>query len=135
MGDDKRLGEELLKQNGIVPGQVSHGERDAIRRMLARDKARVRRMKWAAIISWLLLPSLFLLAYVVNALGGKAAIDTIGGGIMAVLFIATPYIAIVFTISYFFRSRSLNSRQIHAKLADIEEQLKRISRDGTNCRK
>ena len=46
---------------------------------------------------------------------------------MILTYVAGPYIAIVFTISYFLRSRSLSSRQIQAKLADIEEQLRRIS--------
>ena len=129
MTEHEKLREELLKQNGMVSGRISLAERERICQMLARDQARVRRMKWATIIAWLL-PALSLIV-VVAIIGASGASDgdTIVGGIMIILFFATPCIAIIFTVFYFIRSRSLNSRQIHAKLADIEEQLKRISQN------
>ena len=134
MTSDKTLREALLKQNGIVPGTISDEEREEVRRMLARDKARVRRMKWAAIIGWLLVLLPYLAAAAMSGLNAMgigihedAIKETIGAQVLMVFAVAMPYVAIALTISYFFRSRSLSSRQIQAQLSDIEEQLRRIS--------
>jgi hypothetical protein len=47
-------------------------------------------------------------------------------GVLAVLAFAMFWSAIVLTVSWFLRSRSLGRRQILAKLTDIEAQLARL---------
>ena len=53
--------------------------------------------------------------------------DTLWASISVIIFQALFLIAIVLTISLFIRSRTLTLRQIQTRLANIEEQLKRIS--------
>ena len=130
MSEEKRLSEELLKQNGTKPGEISHDERERIQRLIARDKARLRRTKWAAIISWLLLTFLYVLAAIIGVFGVKLRNSPIGPlEAMVIGTLVIPCIAIYFTISYFLRSRSLTSRQMLASLSSIEEMLRRMSKD------
>ncbi len=125
MSEEKRLSEELLKQNGIKPGKISHDERERIQRLIARDKARLSRTKWAAIISWLLIPLPSLVFVAVSPLGlPPGALKTIFA-YSAILFC----VAIFFTTSYFSPSRSLTLHQMLASLSNIEEMLRRMSKD------
>ena len=125
MNKEKKLGEELLKQNGLQPGTVSAQERQRLHQMIAKQRARVRRMKWATIISW----SLLAVCYVVEIL---RELDRLSGAVGEIAKDAVPLaivlfpIAILSSVSWFLRSLSLGQRQIQAKLADIEAQLERL---------
>ena len=105
MADDKKLREELLKQNGIVPGRIPLREREQIWQMIAKDKARVRRMKWAAIITWLLVPLLLIVGGIAETLGANLPLRNIGM-VEAVIVAcqAIVFVAIIFTISYFMKA-------------------------------
>jgi hypothetical protein len=54
--------------------------------------------------------------------------STLLGGIVSITFQAVFLIAVILTISLFVTSRSLTLRQIQARLAEIEEQLKKIAK-------
>jgi hypothetical protein len=126
MRDKKELRKELLSQNGMVSGRMSPVEKEELRRLLKRDQARVLRMKRATIIAWLLVPLFMLVGAGLSVIfAGPQGIGTTEAGIAAGW--AMMYIAIFFTLSYFWRSRSLGMRQIQATLRDIQEQLERIA--------
>ena len=48
--NNDRLGDELLKQDGIDPKRTSEAERKAFRGMLNQEKARTRRRSWITLI-------------------------------------------------------------------------------------
>lgn len=48
--NNDRLGDELLKQDGIDPKRISEAERKAFRGMLNQEKARTRRRSWITLI-------------------------------------------------------------------------------------
>ena len=123
---EKNLSDELLKRNGTQRGQLSDSTREDLRKLITRDKVLVRRSKWAMIISWTIIVAWLGGGRLLAALWGKDPSGMNFPGIVLVLAMAMPYIAIVCTVSYFIRSRSLTSRQIQARLANIEEQLLRI---------
>ena len=122
MADNKNLGKKLLKSNGMEFGKVSQEEKQKLKRLVARDKARVQRMKWATGIAW----GSVVICFIVGGLWERA---NPGGpvGLWVVLLRALLVIAIVFTISLLVRSRAASNRQIQSTLMQIQEQLERLS--------
>ncbi|GAH84143.1 unnamed protein product, partial [marine sediment metagenome] len=59
MTNERDLGKELLKQNGIEPGALPDDPRKELRAMIERDKKRVTRMKWATVVALSLVLLLF----------------------------------------------------------------------------
>ena len=126
MTKESNIKEQLLKQMDTA----SDADRKSIEEIFAKDEARVKRMKRATIIIWLLW-LIFLIApfAVVGILKHKAPPQgqltlAIVPMIIYLLFLT----AIVFTISFFLRSRRLNQRKIEARLSNIETLLKKMSK-------
>ena len=124
MTSEMNIKDELLKQMGPAP------DKGTTERILTRDAARVRRMKWINIVFW----SVVGAAYVGGALlelalkqeaisEGYAILMT---SLIALSNILTPF-GLIFLISYWLRSRSLTIRQIQARLAGIEQQLRELA--------
>ncbi len=134
MTDDKKIGNQLLRQNGCEPDQLSDTERKSIGFILARDKTRVKRLKWVAAISWIVaiigylasIPFVMLMRSLSPSSPWQGA-TFIYVWVMAAIFpavIVAFITAVVCTISLYFRSRSVNIREVNAHLVKIEEQLK-----------
>lgn len=118
-------------RNGLLRQMDSNAPTDSTARILARDAARVKRMKWLTIITW----SLVAVCYVVGRLvehSLKSGNGSPGQAVLMTFLLAAlaliPF-AMVFTASYYIRSRNLTVSQIQTRLAGIEEQLRRISQD------
>ncbi len=132
MAKENDIKEELLKQMDTN----SSASGDEIRQLIImKNTARVRRLKWITVVFWILVVICFTVAAIIecNVRGIESDtlyMDTLLGSISAIIFQAIFLIAIVLTISLFIRSRSLTLQQIQTRLANIEEQLKRISPDG-----
>ncbi len=124
MADNKDLGKELLKSNGMEFGKISNEERQTLQRLVATDKARVRRMKWATGIAW----GLVVIVMIVGGLWERANPGR-PVGLWVVLLRALLVIAIVFTISLLVRSRTASNRQIQSSLIRVQEQLDRLGTD------
>ena len=139
MTDERELGKELLKRNGIEPGELPENGRRELRRMVERDKKRAERMKWATVVAWSLLALLYILAGVLPRILG-----ILGVAPMFVTFAGEPHpwtvvllfpivvlfwVAVACTISFLIRSRSVSQREIQASLADIAEQLRQLVKD------
>ena len=137
MTAEERRGKELLKANGIQPDGLSAEDREALRRILRRDQARARTMKWAAYIAW---GALLLFWIGFGAVSGAFSIRTSPGPTPLYVFpIATAlfYFALYCTVSYVIRARGARNREsdvhaveIEARLARIEDALKRLSKQS-----
>ena len=126
MSDEKDLGKELLRQNGIEPGSLPEDRRKELRAMIERDKKRVTRMKWATVVSWSLVGLCFIVGFAFDwASSGKGPYAEFG----VVFGIISFYVAVACTIAWYLRSRSLGQREIQASLADIAEQLKQLTKN------
>jgi hypothetical protein len=136
MAMEKNLRESLLQQDNY-DNRTAAELRDKI---LARDEARVRRMKWIAGISWVIFLISLLLAALVEA-GRRYRIAGLTTSEVAALFpeygwfaplaiIITQalfIIATAMTVALYVQSRTLTMHQIQVRLASIEEQLRRLS--------
>jgi ABC-type uncharacterized transport system permease subunit len=127
MEKDSDLREELLKQMDRDAGGGPNSPQKAIQAILTKDAARLRRMKYLTVSSWLLLAAAFLASGVTGALSGfRSELWGISSliGLQALLIIAVS-LTVVLSV----RARTLKMKQIQAALADIQDQLKAISRN------
>jgi len=127
MAKENNLREELLGQMEQSPGSTSNINPKSAQEILARDTARVRRMKHVTVFSWLLVIASFIVVGILEAVPGSRK----ELWMLIAIIVVQPLllIAVVFTISLYVRSRTLNMRQIQATLSDIQEQLKKMSQD------
>jgi len=129
MAKEKNIKNGLLSQMNT---DLSADNQKIRQEMLLRNTSRVKRIKWIVIVSWLLVIIFYATAAVVELNIRGMENDTmymsaLWGSISVIVFQALFLIAIVLTISYFIRSRSLTLQQIQNRLAGIEEQLKKLS--------
>jgi len=134
MTTDNEFGQELLKANGIDPHGMSSEDRRALHKILARDKARVRRMKLITIVTWvlvLLAGSGHLVTKLISEKTPEFRALTV---VLAIIMMAMFYLALFFTGSYGIRAWIARSREFQVRIAEIEmrlvsidEQLKRPS--------
>jgi hypothetical protein len=127
MEKDSELREELLKQMDRDAGGGPNAAQKAAQTILTKDAARLRRMKCLTVSSWLFLAAAFLASGVTGALSGfRSELWGISSiiGLQALLIIAVS-----FTVVLSVRARTLKMRQIQAALADIQDQLKAMSRN------
>ena len=127
MGKDSDMRDELLKQMDGETGGAPNGAQNAAQAILAKDAARLNRMKRAVAASWLVLIAAFLASGITGALTGfRSELWAIGSivGLQALLIIAVGL-----TVGLSFRARTLRMMQIQAALAEIQGQLKTMSQD------
>jgi len=124
MARENNFKEELLKQNGDSSNR-SDTATDSAQQLIARDTARVRRMKKITQLSWLLVVISFVAAGAIEAVPGPVPDWFTPTAIMVAQ--ALLIIAVAFTISLYVRSRTLTLRELQIRLAKIEEHLKRIA--------
>ena len=133
MANDKDLGEELLKQNGLEADKVSDQSLQQTRQMLARELKRADRLKRLRTIILLV-----MLIWVGMCFVFIYALPWVAPGIPSSLGVAICFLgiyilvicAIICSIVAYAASRSVSLKQIQASLAEISEQLKRQSRDS-----
>ena len=132
MDKAKDIKEELLKQMDENSDQTSVKTPQEI---IARDTHRVRRLKRIVIISWSVVVGCFVTGAFLCAREGAlfygASSDEIWLWTRVLAVALRPFllIAIILTISLYIRSRTLTLRKIQARLAGIEEYLKKMSQD------
>lgn len=126
MTNEMNIKDELLKQ--LRPSL----DADAAARILARDAARVKRMKWLTIIAWSFVAVCFVAGGILEYARRANVLlqeELFLMDFMMALARILSLFAIVFTISLYVRSRTLTIGQIQVRLAAIEDQLRRIARD------
>lgn len=127
--------EELLKQMDEDSAESLEADTNSTRRIIEMGQVRVRRLKWIAATSWLITILYFLAMHTLKdiVLRDREAFLTrdelalISYSDMGLKVLAL--IAVLLTYLVYCKSRTLTILQIYARLASIEEHLKRISRD------
>ena len=132
----KDIKEELLKQMDGDSGGATDVSGPSAQKIIEEYKARVRRRKWIAAISWLI-----TLVYVVALYNLKEYVlkNSIEDVLTKNEFWLLRYsemtttvmviISILLTYLVYAKSKTLTMLLICARLAGIEEQLKKISQD------
>lgn len=128
MTKDTNLKEELLKQaqsNGIIG---SSADLRSIQKILAKDETRVKRMRLVTKLTWLLVLVSLVVACAVSLFTDATRVKPEWVPAFIVAWQGVLIIAVIFSVSLYVRSRTLTMHQIQARLAGIEEQLKKMAR-------
>ena len=132
MAKETNIKDELLKQIEHTP------DINVAAKILARDTARVKRMKWLTIITWSFVAVCFVAGGVLeHAQRANVLLEEefiLMDFLMALARILSLF-AVVFTISLYVRSRTLTIGQIQVRLAAIEQILKEIAEDRSSSSK
>lgn len=129
MSPDDPLREGLLKQNGIDPAAAANQTLPKLRAQVAKQHQQVRRMKWATAISWGLLAAGYLVMCASPLLGaGPRDWDSPAAAAGIILWMGLWPISIFLTVSLLIRWRSLGQARIMARLAEIQEQVERLTK-------
>ena len=134
MAKENDLKEELLKQMDKDPDKMPGANMKSPKEIIARDMARVKRLKWITTFSWLLVfigLCITEIAVPHPRFRGTTykAVGVIILPTLVVVLKALILISVFFTISLYVRSRALSMKQIHIRLINIEEHLKKMSQD------
>jgi hypothetical protein len=132
MEKDSNLREELLKQMDGGSGGCPNAPQKAAQVILAKDAARLKRMKHITVFGWLLLAAAFLASGVTGALSGFRS--ELWGICSVIGLQALLIIAVSLTVVLSVRARTLKMKQIQAALADIQDQLRSISSEKTEIK-
>jgi H+/gluconate symporter-like permease len=125
------LSKELLGQNGIKSDGMSEQDREKIYQLLGKDKVRLKRIRWAFGITAGLVLISFIMVIVSQVLRSRG-VDvhrTFGtdfvdiGNILFLLFLSCAVALSVMRR----RGREHRNQLMEARLASIEEQLKRLA--------
>ena len=123
MATEKNLREELLNQNG-AGGQKPD---DARNKILARDEARVTRLRKLVVVAWALVATCPVAMAISHLFPLEPQFERVLTPLLIIPLEGFLLIAIIFTISLYVRSRTLTMHQIQTSLALIEEHLKKMS--------
>ncbi len=123
MAREKNLKEELLAQNGGAERKT-----DSLRnQILARDEARVARMRKLVIVAWALVAACPVAMLISHLFPLRPEFERVLPAVLIIPLEGLFLIAVIFTISLYVRSRTLTMHQIQSSLALIEEHLKKMS--------
>jgi len=134
MEKPKDIKEELLKQmDGDSTGATEVSQTSA-QKIIERHKTQLRRRKWIAAISWLITFVYVVALYNVknNLLGYETDVAFTRNEFWLIRYsdltlIVVVIISILLTYLVYAKSKTLTILQICARLASIEEHLKKIS--------
>lgn len=138
MTKENDIKDELIKQMEKNSANSSGANISSTQEIIDRDTARIKRLKWITILCWILVITLFIVTGIIETTsahlrpGPDTVLEAAGIIILPTLIVILQgiiLVAILFTISFYVRSRTLSIKQIHVRLANIEKQLKRISED------
>jgi len=136
MAKENDLKEELLKQMDKDSAEAADVSKNSAGKIIEKHKVRLRKLKWIAAIGWLITIlyavamhnlKVFLLD---NKIEGVLTSDEFwlirrsDTGLMVLIIIA-----VLLTYLIYSTSRTVTILQISARLANIEEHLKKMSRD------
>jgi len=136
MAKENELKEKLLKQLDKDSAGAADASVNSAGKIIEKHKRRLRKLKWIAAIGWLItiLSALVLhnlkVFVLENKIEGVFTSDEFwfirrSDTVLMVLVI----IAVLLTYLFYSTSRTLTILQISTRLANIEEQLKQMSRD------
>ncbi len=134
MAKENDLKEELLKQMDKDPDKMPEANIKSPKEIIARDMARVKRLKWITTFSWLLVFIGLVISEIIQPFPRfpdttRRAVWLLILPTLEVVLKALILISVFFTISLYVRSRTLSIKQIHIRLINIEEHLQKMSQD------
>lgn len=133
MAEESNIREELLKQIDKESDEKARTNPRSIEKIIASDIARMKRLKWIVVISWVLVSVCFIptafLERAWNSFGSLTYSELLFMKRLAIIVRALLLIAIILTLSLYARSKTLTIHKIQARLANIEELLKKMSQD------
>jgi hypothetical protein len=134
MADETDMKGELLKQMDGDSAGASDTKPDSAQRIIEMYGAQVRRLKWMTAVSWLITILYFL---TMHMLKDALLENDLQYFLTRDAFLLMRYsdmglkvllvIAVILTVALYLKSRTLTIQQISARLAGIEEQLKKMS--------
>ncbi len=136
MTKENGLKEELLKQMDKDSAEAADVSKNSAENIIEKHKTRLRKLKWIAAIGWLIT---ILYAVAMHNLKDILLKNNIGGVLTNNEFrlirwsdtclMCLIIIAVLVTLLLYSTSRTLTILQISARLAKIEEHLKKMSQD------
>jgi hypothetical protein len=137
MAKENDLKEELLKQMDKDSVEAADVSMNSAENIIEKHKTRLRKLKWIAAIGWLI-----TILYAVAMHNLKVFLlenNTVGGVLTSnefwfirwsdICLMVLIIIAVLLTYLIYSTSRTVTILQISARLANIEEHLKKMSRD------
>ncbi len=135
MVKENDIKEDLLKQMDKNSGGAADININSAGKIIEKHKARLRKLKWIAAMGWLvtILYAVAMHNLKVFLLENKTSVLTSDEfwlvrrsdtGLMVLIIIA-----VLLTLLLYSKSRTVTILQISARLANIEEQLKKMSQD------
>jgi len=116
---------EGLMEQGRHNGAGSSDVNQTVQAILARDEARVKRMRILTILAWLALPIDIIVVMAMKSFSDSRLAEPVGIIVFQVLLL----IAVIFIISLYVRSRTLTMNQIQSRLSKIETLLNTVIRN------
>jgi len=136
MAKENELKEKLLKQLDKDSAGAADASVNSAGKIIEKHKRRLRKLKWIAAIGWLIT---ILSALVLHNLKVFVLDKNIEGVFTSdefwfirrsdTVLMVLVIIAVLLTYLFYSTSRTLTILQISTRLANIEEQLKQMSRD------
>ncbi|MHC4726693.1 MAG: hypothetical protein ACYS17_05635 [Planctomycetota bacterium] len=136
MSEENDLKKELLKQMEMDSTKAPEVSVNSARIIIEKHKIRLRKLKWIAAAGWLVT---IVYAVAMHNLKVYLLKHNIGGVLTSNEFwlirrsdtclIVLIIIAVLLTYLFYSTSRTITILQISARLAKIEEHLKRMSQD------
>ena len=136
MAEEKEIKEELLKQMDADSAERSHVNANSARKMIEQHKIQLKRLKWIAAIGWLIALiyaiamhnlKVYLLHYNDVGVVTRQEFWLIRFSDMALIVVILSSILLTYLV--YTKSKTLTMLQICARLASIEEHLKKISQN------
>jgi len=137
MAKENDIKEELLKQMDKDSAEAADVSMNSAGNIIEKHKTRLRKLKWIAAIGWLI-----TILYAVAMHNLKVFLlenNTVGGVLTSnefwfirwsdICLMVLIIIAVLLTYLIYSTSRTVTILQISARLANIEEHLKKMSRD------
>jgi hypothetical protein len=136
MAKESDIKQELLRQmdkNSVEAAGVSV---NSARKIIEKHKSQLRRLKWITVISWLITILYFVGMHILKNVLMEGKIEQFltedelwlishsNTGLKVLIAIA-----VLLTYLIYYKSKTLTILQVCARLANIEEYLKKISRD------
>ena len=134
MAKENDLKKELLKQMDKDPDKMLEANIKSPKEIIAKDTARIKRLKWVVIISWLLVLGYWAAGafweWIFIFYGASGAFPRgFWTRLLSVKSQPLLLIAIILTVWLYISSRTLTMHKIQIRLANIEEHLKKMSQD------
>jgi hypothetical protein len=137
MVKENNIKEELLKQMDVDSGERSGVNANSPRKIIERHKIQLKRLKWIAGISWLIVLiyatamhnlKVYLLKYQIEDVLTREEFWLLRRSDTALVVLVI--IALLLTYLLYSTSRSMTMLQICSRLANIEERLKKMSQNA-----